>query len=138
MDSVRLVVDQLMEKEKALWQIRNYSLQDFFPTTKVITVISLVMAILTACYSFITYNRENKAKENAGRAAELYRAELEEPIKGLKKVNLELQELKSIEKFASTGRIARTIAHEVRNPITNISLASEQLKEMIPDNAEAV
>lgn len=36
--------------------------------------------------------------------------------------------MRSIEKFASTGRIARTIAHEVRNPLTNINLAVDQLK----------
>ena len=33
-----------------------------------------------------------------------------------------------MEKFAATGRIARTIAHEVRNPLTNINLAVDQLK----------
>lgn len=36
--------------------------------------------------------------------------------------------MRSEEKFAATGRIARTIAHEVRNPLTNINLASDQLK----------
>ena len=34
-----------------------------------------------------------------------------------------------MEKFTATGRIARTIAHEVRNPLTNITLATEQLQE---------
>jgi signal transduction histidine kinase len=33
-----------------------------------------------------------------------------------------------MEKFVATGRIARTIAHEVRNPLTNIGLAASQLK----------
>jgi len=46
----------------------------------------------------------------------------------LRSVNKELLQMRSIEKFASTGRIARTIAHEVRNPLTNINLAMEQLK----------
>ncbi len=38
------------------------------------------------------------------------------------------QELLNIEKIAVTGKIARTIAHEVRNPLTNINLALEHLK----------
>jgi signal transduction histidine kinase len=50
---------------------------------------------------------------------------------------MELKELRDLEKFASTGRIARTIAHEVRNPLTNILLATEQLKEMENSNDEA-
>lgn len=36
------------------------------------------------------------------------------------------------EKFSITGRIARLIAHEVRNPLTNILLAITQLKDEPP------
>ena len=42
-----------------------------------------------------------------------------------------------MEKFTATGRVARTIAHEVRNPLTNISLAAEQLQEMAIQNNES-
>jgi len=59
-----------------------------------------------------------------------YRQELEQNIVQLKQAMNELEELKSIEKFAATGRIARTIAHEVRNPLTNIALAADQLNKM--------
>lgn len=38
------------------------------------------------------------------------------------------REKKQQEKFVITGRIARLIAHEVRNPLTNILLAVSQLK----------
>lgn len=42
------------------------------------------------------------------------------------------------ERLSMTGKIARTIAHEVRNPLTNLTLALEQLKdEMPPDNESA-
>lgn len=42
------------------------------------------------------------------------------------------QELRTTEKLAVTGRIARTIAHEIRNPLTNVNLSLEQLKGEIP------
>ncbi|MGZ3884642.1 MAG: ATP-binding protein [Bacteroidia bacterium] len=35
------------------------------------------------------------------------------------------------EKLAFIGKVARTLAHEVRNPLTNINLSVEQLEEMI-------
>jgi PAS domain S-box-containing protein len=41
------------------------------------------------------------------------------------------------EKLGMTGRIARSIAHEVRNPLTNINLAIDQLKEEI-DNIDSM
>lgn len=37
------------------------------------------------------------------------------------------------EKLAIAGKIARTLAHEVRNPLTNINLSIEQLKEYVND-----
>lgn len=41
------------------------------------------------------------------------------------------------EKLAIAGKIARTLAHEVRNPLTNINLSVEQLEEDINDEAHA-
>lgn len=44
------------------------------------------------------------------------------------------RELIQAEKLSTTGKIARTIAHEVRNPLTNLNLALDQLKEEFPAN----
>lgn len=43
------------------------------------------------------------------------------------------QDLMVAEKLAFVGKIARTLAHEVRNPLTNINLSVEQLEEMITE-----
>jgi PAS domain S-box-containing protein len=40
------------------------------------------------------------------------------------------------EKLAVTGKIARSIAHEVRNPLTNLTLALDQLRDELPDEYE--
>jgi PAS domain S-box-containing protein len=42
------------------------------------------------------------------------------------------------ERLSMTGKIARTIAHEVRNPLTNLNLALEQLKDEMPRENESV
>lgn len=42
----------------------------------------------------------------------------------------------TINKIVSTDRIARMIAHEVKNPLTNILLCTEQMKEFLPENEE--
>ena len=129
MEDIREVVKDLKDNEQTLMNVRNDKLKSFFQTMTIMAVISLIITLVTIFYSLITYNKENKAKEEADTNAAIYRKELEERINELNKVNIELSELKSIEKFATSGRIARTIAHEVRNPLTNISLAAEQLKE---------
>lgn len=41
------------------------------------------------------------------------------------------------ERLSMTGKIARTIAHEVRNPLTNLNLALEQLKDEMPKDNES-
>ncbi|GAB2580605.1 two-component system sensor histidine kinase NtrB [Spirosoma areae] len=48
------------------------------------------------------------------------------------------QELILAEKLTMTGKIARSIAHEVRNPLTNLSLALEQLKDELDTDNEYV
>ena len=45
-------------------------------------------------------------------------------------------ELRKAEKLAITGKLARTIAHEVRNPLTNISLSIDQLLSERPDDEQ--
>lgn len=41
------------------------------------------------------------------------------------------------ERLSLTGKIARTIAHEVRNPLTNLNLALDQLRSEIPVATES-
>ncbi len=38
-----------------------------------------------------------------------------------------------IEKMAAAGRLVRTLAHEVRNPLNNITLSVEQMMQDVPD-----
>ncbi len=45
-------------------------------------------------------------------------------------------EMLNAERLSLTGKIARTIAHEVRNPLTNLSLALDQLRDEIPSGNE--
>lgn len=47
------------------------------------------------------------------------------------------RELIMAEKASITGQMARTIAHEVRNPLTNLTLALEQLNDDLRDNEHA-
>jgi PAS domain S-box-containing protein len=42
------------------------------------------------------------------------------------------------ERLSMTGKIARTIAHEVRNPLTNLNLALDQLKDEMPADNPSV
>ena len=42
------------------------------------------------------------------------------------------------ERLSLTGKIARTIAHEVRNPLTNLNLALDQLRSELPEDNEAI
>jgi PAS domain S-box-containing protein len=41
-----------------------------------------------------------------------------------------------VEKLAAAGRLVRTLAHEVRNPLNNINLSVDQLKQEIEEDAQ--
>jgi signal transduction histidine kinase len=137
MDSMRLFVGKITEAEQRLMQDRKLRLSDLFSGAKIIAIISLAIVFIALLYSLIIFNLENKAREIADKRANEYKVDLESNRNELKEKNMELNELREMEKFTSTGRIARTIAHEVRNPLTNILLATEQLREMENKNDES-
>jgi len=81
-------------------------------------------------YCLITANIQ-KIDENG----DIYHQGIIRDITRRKKIE---KDLVIAEKFAVTGRVVRTLAHEVRNPLTNIYLAMEQLEEEIKTDALAV
>jgi signal transduction histidine kinase len=140
MNHLRAVVGDIQGTERRRLGIRLAGMSSRYHTLNNVILLSLGLAIAMALLSYYTYSKENKARRVAdGRAAE-YQQQLQERIGDLNKVNKELIGMRSIEKFAATGRIARTIAHEVRNPLTNINLAVEQLQTELnglrPENGE--
>ncbi len=136
MDEIRHLMLKMQNEENVLMLKRSGRLSSFSDFIKTINIASLIVAILLTFYSIITFTKENRAKKEADYNAKEFRRQLELRIKELDALNKELLELKSIEKFAVTGRISRTIAHEVRNPLTNISLAAEQIRSEVPPNPE--
>lgn len=137
LDSISTSTQYFIANEEKLMEHRKSKLTGFFKSTQVIIFISLLTSILAISYSLINYNRESLARDESNKKNIQYQKELEAKIDELKKMDAEVKELKSMEKFTSTGRIARTIAHEVRNPLTNISLAAEQLQESGIQNGES-
>ncbi|MEP6616031.1 MAG: CHASE3 domain-containing protein [Ginsengibacter sp.] len=136
MDEIRILMTNMQNEERTQMTIKSEKLSTFSNAIKVINVSSLIVAVLLSFYSILTFNKENRAKKQADKNATTFREQLELRIAELDALNKELVQLKSIEKFAVTGRISRTIAHEVRNPLTNINLAAEHIRSEIPLNPE--
>ena len=130
MDTIRVLAADMRNNEIVLLASRTNEMDSFRQAVTIINITTLIIAMLLAIYSYVTYNKENKQKN-------IYRTELEKKIKDLINTNTEIVRLKFNEKFAATGRIARTIAHEVRNPLTNIALASEQIREISSKDADS-
>jgi len=137
LDSIRMYVQHFITKEESLKSERKNNLTTSFKTTQIIIFISLITSIIAILYSLFTYIKESAARDKSSQKNIQYQKELEANIDELKKMDAKLRELKSMEKFTATGRVARTIAHEVRNPLTNISLAAEQLQELTTQNNES-
>ncbi len=138
MRDIKNTIQQMEKEERGLLQLRKEKLRGVSVSIKIITVTSLIIALLLSAYSFVTYSKESNAKLKADEQANQYRKQLENKVTELQIANAELHELRSLEKFTATGRIARTIAHEIRNPLTNIVLAADQVKSTSGSNEETV
>ncbi|WP_296702694.1 hybrid sensor histidine kinase/response regulator [Algoriphagus sp.] len=55
-------------------------------------------------------------------------------IKDLTAMKAKEEEELNLKKFSSTGRIARLLAHEVKNPLTTIVLSADQLQMELPED----
>ena len=137
MDNVRRLILRLQISEEGILNEKKARMKQQFTLLNTIIIVSLVIAFVLLIFGFLTYMRENKARREADTKVRQYQEQLRERILELRNVNKELMQMRSIEKFAATGRIARTIAHEVRNPLTNINLAMEQLKSEIGEAEES-
>lgn len=138
MANIKSTIAKMENQERQLLEYRREKLKGVSTSIKVITITSLIIALLLSAYSFITYSKESEAKSKADQQANSYRKQLENKVIELQDANEELREFRSLEKFTATGRIARTIAHEIRNPLTNIALASEQIKAGANHDEESI
>ncbi len=123
------LISQLENNEQSSLDANAEKVDRFSKAIKVITLISLLIAFALVVLALILYKKNSRERQQAIDESEKYKRQLEDRVEELKSANTEIKELKNLEKFTSTGRIARTIAHEVRNPLTNINLAAEQIKE---------
>lgn len=126
-------VNKMQIEERNLWNARSKEVTKYVGLIKIFNVASIIIAILLTLFSFVVFNKENRAKKAASKNAKEFSSQLEKRVEQLADLNKELIELRSLEKYAVTGRIARTIAHEVRNPLTNINLSVDQLQSEVPE-----
>lgn len=90
-------------------------------------------------YSFVTIEQQKiEVLLNANmldESKQIFLCVAEDITDKIKKEQVQRQ----LEKFAISGRIARLVAHEVRNPLTNILLAVSQFRQdPLPEQEEAV
>jgi signal transduction histidine kinase len=134
MNHIRSTVKEMQRAEQSRLKGGLDEMTTRYNILNAVVILSLTLAVALAAYGFFTYTRENKARRIADEKVFHFQGQLQQQIAELDNANKALIQMRSIEKFASTGRIARTIAHEVRNPLTNINLAVDQLKSEFNDN----
>ncbi|MDP9041957.1 MAG: ATP-binding protein [Bacteroidota bacterium] len=127
-DSLQQISDSLQMTEDILLFQRTQRVNVYSRIVFWIIIGAGLVSCLLIIYSLITFNIESGAKKQATIQAEAYHDQLEKRITELASANRELLELRSLERFTSTGRIARVIAHEIRNPLTNIDLSASHLE----------
>ncbi len=135
---LREQITALIMTEKTLLRERSVKLNMYSKSVLPVNLFTFALAILLAFYALITFQREKEKAVVANRARIEKENQLKQKVEELGKANEELVRLRRMEKFTATGRMARIIAHEVRNPLSNIQLAIHQLKdELITNDSNA-
>lgn len=134
MDKIRFDVNKMQYTQKKLLAERDIALKKTSTLVNSLVIASIIIALFVVIFGFTTHLKESKERAEAELKARQYQEELSNRVEELGKANEELIKMRSHEKLAATGRIARTIAHEIRNPLTNINLATEQLSSELPPN----
>lgn len=129
MENIRKRIALMQRHEKRLLEDRVEKQENNIEAINTITIISLILAIALVIFGLVTYMHVSRERKKGLNAIKEYQSNLNFRIQELDEANTELIKMRSLEKFAATGRIARTIAHEIRNPLTNINLATEQLRD---------
>jgi signal transduction histidine kinase len=126
-DSIEKVSESITDEERNKLLVKTEKVTYYSKIIFWIIIGAGLISGLLILYSLVTFNIESRAKKQATRQAETYHDQLEKRITELAAANRELKELRSLERFTSTGRVARVIAHEIRNPLTNIDLSAGHL-----------
>jgi len=127
-DSIGQVSDSIRVNENRLLNLRTQRVIYYSKIVFWIIIGAGLISGLLIIYSLVTFNIESQAKKKATIQAESYHDQLEKRVRELASANRELLELRSLERFTSMGRVARVIAHEIRNPLTNIDLSASHLE----------
>jgi signal transduction histidine kinase len=136
MDEIRSDVTDMQQREEILLIQRDKKLKTTIRVVQSLVISSIIIAFILALFSFSAHVKGNKERMKAAERLIANQDELKERIAELATANTQLVQMRREEKFAATGRIARTIAHEIRNPLTNINLAAEQLSSEMPSTDE--
>jgi len=136
--AIDAMINKMKQEEIDLRNDRSEKISQYSGLIQLLNILSIIIAVMLTIYSLLVYNKENKAKNLNAKKAEEYKNQLQERVNELGKLNSELIELRRLEKYVVTGRIARVMAHEVRNPLTNINLACEQLRAEVEDEDSAI
>lgn len=127
-NSIEQVSNSMTVNENRLLYLRSQRVIFYSKIVFWIIIGAGLVSGLLIIYSLVTFNMESQAKKKATIQAESYHDQLEKRVKELASANHELLELRSLERFTSMGRVARVIAHEIRNPLTNIDLSANHLE----------
>lgn len=129
MDNISKLINNMQINDENIVRKNRIIVASFKNTITIVNIIILIVTLFLAVFAVIVFNKENKGKREANSKANAYFEQLELRVDELTKMNKEIVQLKSLEKFTSVGRIANSIAHEIKNPLTNINLAITQLSE---------
>ncbi|HNP18764.1 MAG TPA: ATP-binding protein [Fulvivirga sp.] len=111
-DNINIWSNRMMKIEDDLLKKRTLESDQSAIRAPTTLMIMALMAVIIIAFLFVKILRDARLREKAE------------------------QNLLMAERLSMTGKIARSIAHEIRNPLTNLGLALDQLGDELPEDED--
>jgi len=149
MDAMRLKTKEIADAEMAILNSRVTKDDEFRAIAPIAILSYALVALMAVVLLFYRILMDLRAREKGERQLAQSNIALKKEV-AMREMNekqlensLMLREqaekhLIESERLSMTGKMARTVAHEVRNPLTNLNLALEHLKDEMPADDEGI
>lgn len=133
-DSVQKFLKKISNYQKAEEKNKSELYENSIAMTRNTIILSFFLVLLTLCFAIFVYLKEAKQNIQELEKKIRYKSLLTKKISQINHLEEKTQNIKK--EYSDMDSLVKSVLHDARNPLNNISLATHQLKNSFEDLKE--